>query len=145
MRRAAISRGTAKKSAHFLEALDSESERLGRYAGSFGPAFFTHLTKLYSLERGEASRVANQKLEEAVREEADKLLQAAEQVRLMDYEVGIKLYERIKKNSKLSDTLPEVPLSPTQASFRFGGEYWNDELRNYRFSLKSRCIEERNP
>jgi hypothetical protein len=27
-------------------------------------------------------------------------------------------------------------------AFTFEGEYWNDELRDYRYSINSRCIEE---
>ena len=38
--------------------------------------------------------------------------------------------------------IEEKPLSEHQVAFRFDDEYWNDELRDYRFSLKSRCIEE---
>jgi hypothetical protein len=38
--------------------------------------------------------------------------------------------------------LEEEPLASNQVAFKFVDEYWNDELRSYRFSLKSRCIEE---
>ena len=47
----------------------------------------------------------------------------------MEYEVGLKLYERVKKGSKLVQPAEEEPLTPTQVAFRFDGEYWNDELR----------------
>jgi hypothetical protein len=69
-------------------------------------------------------------------------LRAAEQVRLMEYEVGLKLYERVKKGAQLVKLVEEKPLERHQVAFRFVDEYWNDELRDYRFSLKSRCIEE---
>ena len=84
----------------------------------------------------------DERLHDAVRVEADKLLRAAEQVRLMEYEVGLKLYERVKKGSKLVALIEEQQLKPHEVAFRFKEEYWNDELRTYRFSLKSRCIEE---
>ncbi len=103
---------------------------------------FGYLTRVYDLARAEAVRVYQQRLTDSVRVEADKLLRAAEQVRLMEYEVGLKLYERVKKGSKLVALLEEEPLRPNQVSFKFADEYWNDELRTYRFSLKSRCIEE---
>ena len=61
----------------------------------------------------------------------------------MEYEVGLKLYERVKKGAKLVPLLEEeAARRPKQVAFYFVDEYWNDELRNYRFSLKSRCIEE---
>ncbi len=35
-----------------------------------------------------------------------------------------------------------MPLTSAQVAFQFDGEYWNDELRSYRVSIPSRCIEE---
>jgi hypothetical protein len=142
LRRAASSHGATKRASKFLDTLDSEGERLGRYSGSFGERLIAHLTKLYDLAHAEATRIHEQRLREAVREEADRLLKGAEQVRLMEYEVGLKLYERIKKGAKLVQVEGDQALSPTQVAFRFDGEYWNDELRDYRFRLQSRCIEE---
>ncbi len=103
---------------------------------------FGSMTKLYDLSRAEAIRVYQQRLHESVRTEADKLLRASEQVRLMEYEVGLKLYERVKKGSKLVPLLSAEELKVDQVAYNFVDEYWNDELRDYRFTLKSRCIEE---
>jgi hypothetical protein len=140
--RAAAAHGPAKRARRFLESLDLEGEQLGRYAGSFGDRMFSYITRVYDLSRAEGQRVYDARLHEAVRQEADKLLRASEQVRLMEYEVGLKLYERVKKGAKLVPLLEEEPLKSGQVAFRFTDEYWNDELRAYRFSLKSRCIEE---
>ncbi len=142
LRRAASAHGTTRRAAKFLEVLELEGERLGRYAGSFGERLYKHLTKTYDLSHAEARRVYQTRLEEAVRQEADTLLRAAEQVRLMEYEVGLKLYERVKKGAKVVAPPEEELLSPSQVGFRFDGEYWNDELRSYRVRLESRCIEE---
>lgn len=142
LRRAAMSHGSTERAFKFLESLDLEGERLGRYAGSFGDRLYAHLSKLYDLSHAEAQRTADQQLEESVRAEADRLLRSAEQVRLMEYEVGLKLYERVKKGSKLVVPDEERALEPGEVAFKFDGEYWNDELRDYRVSLKSRCIEE---
>ncbi|WP_342379129.1 hypothetical protein NVS55_06860 [Myxococcus stipitatus] len=142
LRRAANSHGGTQRAARFVETLDLEGERLGRYAGSFGDRLFTHLTKLYDLSRAEAVRVYDARLADAVRQEADTLLRAAEQVRLMEYEVGLKLYERVKKGAKIVAPEDEQLLTPDSVAFRFNGEYWNDELKSYRVSIESRCIEE---
>jgi hypothetical protein len=82
------------------------------------------------------------RLAEAVRQQADTLLRAAEQVRLMEYEVGLKLYERVKKGSRPPPPAEEALLQPRQVAFTFDGEYWNDELKSYRVRIESRCIEE---
>ena len=140
--RAASARGSTKRAKRFLGSLELEGEQLGRYAGTFGERLFTALTRIYDLSRAEAVRVYQLRLTESVRAEADKLLRASEQVRLMEYEVGLKLYERVKRGSKLVPLLEEAPLEAKQVAFKFVNEYWNDELRTYRFSLKSRCIEE---
>jgi hypothetical protein len=122
--------------------LNLEIELKSRYAGGFGDRLFAQVTKLYDLAYAESERVYRQRLQEAVREEADKLLLAAEQVRLMEYEVGLKLYERIKRGAKLVQPEKQQPLAAGQEAFRFDGEYWNDELRSYRVSIPSRCVEE---
>lgn len=140
--RAAASHGSTKRSRKFLESLELEGESLGRYAGTFGERMFSYMTRLYDLARAEGQRIYSEKLKNSVRSEADKLLRASEQVRLMEYEVGLKLYERVKKGSKLVALVEEPKLEPGQVAYRFKTEYWNDELRDYRFSLKSRCIEE---
>jgi hypothetical protein len=140
--RAASAIGTTRRAKRFSESLVLEGEQLGRYAGTFGERMFGYMTRLYDLARAEATRAYGEKLRESVRGEADKLLRAAEQVRLMEYEVGLKLYERVKKGAKLAALIEEEPLKPEQVAFEFVNEYWNDELRSYRFSLKSRCIEE---
>jgi hypothetical protein len=141
MVRAASSLGPTRRAYRFYEALQAEGENLGRYAGSFGDRLYGHLNRLYGLAVAEAQRVYQARLKESVRQEADKLVRAAEQVRLMDYEVGLKLYERIKRGSKITKDVEEPPLERNQVGFPFDGEYWNDELRNYRVSLKSRCFE----
>jgi hypothetical protein len=140
--RAASARGSTQRARAFLESLELEGEQLGRYAGTFGERMFGALTRVYDLSRAEAVRVYQRRLTDSVRVEADKLLRAAEQVRLMEYEVGLKLYERVKKGAKLVALVEEEPLKNNQVSFKFADEYWNDELRTYRFSLRSRCIEE---
>jgi hypothetical protein len=140
--RAAAARGPMRRARRFLEVLDLEGERLGRHAGSFGERMLGFMTRLYDLSRAEAQRVHDERLRVAVRAEADTLLRAAEQVRLMEYEVGLKLYERVKGDAKRVKPIAEEPLGPHQVAFAFVDEYWNDELRDYRFSLESRCLEE---
>lgn len=142
IRRAAEAEGATQKASKFLTSLNLETERLGHFAGSFGDRLFSHLAKLYALESAEATRHYDEQLDQSVRDVADKLLTAAEQERLLEYEVGLKLYERIKKGAiqVVSPTDPKI--GSDKVVFPFDGEYWNDELRDYRVSLKSRCVEE---
>ena len=79
--RAASAQGSTKRARLFLQSLELEGEQLGRFAGSFGEHMFGSMTRLYDLSRAEATRVYQARLHESVRDEADKLLRAAEQVR----------------------------------------------------------------
>src|SRR5262249_59842572 len=114
-----------KRASRYLESLNVEGELLGRYAGGFGDRLFKHLTKLYDLAHAEAQRLYDERLNESVRAEADKLLRAAEQVRLMEYEVGLKLYERVKRGAKLVTPEEDPELTDSQVAYKFDGEYWN--------------------
>jgi hypothetical protein len=51
----------------------------------------------------------------------------------------------VKRGSRLVGPEEEAALRASEVGFHFDGEYWNDELRDYRFSIKSRCIEESAP
>jgi hypothetical protein len=140
LRRSALSRGTAQRAEAFLTTLESELERLPRHERSFGEDLYSHLVSLYGRALAEATRIRNDRLREAVEVEADRLLDASEQVRLIDYEVGLQLYARIQKNN---GPVPpeEEALGPDAVKYGFRGEYWTDELRSYQFKLKNRCEE----
>jgi hypothetical protein len=67
------------------------------------------------------------------------LLSAVEQARLMDYEIGLKIYERAKDKHAPGGAAAEAAAEGDELRFRFEGEYWNDELRDYRFEMQDRC------
>ena len=76
-------------------------------------------------------------------QEADKLLRAAEQVRLMEYEVGLKLYERVKKGRSVGAARGRGAArarrrSPSASTASTG----TTSCATTAFSLESRCIEE---
>lgn len=142
LRRAALAHGEAKAREAFRSLLVRESERLSALGAALGKPLLTSLAKTYELARGEAERTARASLEASTRLEAARLLRAAEQARLMEYEVGLKLYERVKKSGAAKVAPEPIEVKEGQVGFAFEGEYWNDELRDYRFRLESRCLEE---
>jgi TolA-binding protein len=73
LRRAANSHGSTKRAARFLDSLNLETEQLNRHAGGFGDRLYKHLQKVYDLAHAESERIYQQRLRDAVREEADKL------------------------------------------------------------------------
>ena len=75
---------------------------------------------------------------------ASELLDYEEQARLVDYEVSLEVFQRLKqgRGKKVVDQEAAVPLGSRQVYYRFDGEYWNDELHDYRFRIDNRCFAE---
>jgi hypothetical protein len=90
----------------------------------------------------------NRDLDRTVKAEAvqvaTELLDYEEQARLVDYEVSLEVFKRLKKGNgkKIVDQEPPIPLGSRQVYYRFDGEYWNDELHDYRFRIDNRCFGE---
>jgi hypothetical protein len=138
--KAATQAGPAATSLRWLLAVRAEAARVDD--ASLGNALTKKLTELYALSQAEAARRFRAALEAAVEEKANALLSATEQARLMDYEIGLKLYDRGRgKNPFALPPKPEPEPSAVGVRFAFHGEYWNDELRDYRFEMKNRCAE----
>src|SRR5205814_9843667 len=96
---------------------------------------------VYGTSLAEATRVRDQRLNKALEAEANRLLDSAEQVRLVEYEVGLKLNARLGAHP--DELVPESQdaLGPEDVRYHFSGEYWNDELRDIRIDLDDRCQE----
>ena len=137
---AAQQKGAGKKARELVEALVKERETLGRYASAWDGGLFQRLDELYSAEQAEAERRRQLELEKGVIRAADDLLRAAEQVSLVDYEVGLALYRRVRGSGPQSPlTFQDVAPGKAELAYGFDGEYWNDELFHYRFALPNRC------
>ena len=141
--RAASARGRTKRARQFLESLELEGEQLGRYAGSFGDRMFGYMTRLYDLAHAEATRVYQRA---AARVGARRGRQAPARGRAgaADGVRGGPQAVRAGEEGLEAGAADRrrAAQAATQVAFLFVDEYWNDELRDYRFSLKSRCIEE---
>lgn len=149
VRRAAVQRRQPKRLFEFLKTLRRERElveKLGR-AGPGGAGAVYHLKRIYDLKIAEVDR----RLDDVVKSEAERvaneLLEYEEQARLVDYEVSMEVFRRIKKGT--GDKIvrlppdPRVPFGGQQVYYRFNGEYWNDELHSYQYRIESRCFASR--
>jgi Na+/phosphate symporter len=140
--RAALEQSSSLKEAgEFLEQLGKERDKVDQYASRFEASGLTrHLRELYDRAIAEATRQRESILRRALVDTADRLLRDEEQVRLLEYEIGLDLYKRVRKggaNSIAKAKDPEV--QPDDVLYLFDGEYWNDELKDYRLFLPSRC------
>jgi hypothetical protein len=130
-----------RRAGDFVERLQKERDLIDEYASRFEQSGLTRaLRQLYDRELAEATRQREVLLRRALQAAADRLLRDEEQVRLLDYEIGLDLYKRVKKNSTSSRlAAKDEPILPEDVAYVFDGEYWNDELKDYRLFLPSRC------
>lgn len=134
-------RGVSDKGvARRLERLQGQLEQERRIAERIPGDLGKHLMGLYAVETAEIDRQRQLARERDIVEVADSLLHDAEQVQLIDYEVGLALYRRdhgAPPPSPLAFESDDVQAG--EESYDFDGEYWNDELEDYRFHLENRC------
>jgi tetratricopeptide (TPR) repeat protein len=130
-----------RRAGEFVVLLQKERDLVDQYAGRFDPSGLTRtLRALYERELAEATRQREVLLKRALQSAADRLLRDEEQVRLLDYEIGLDLYKRVKKGSASNrPAVKDEPVRPVDVAYVFDGEYWNDELKDYRLFLPSRC------
>jgi hypothetical protein len=141
LRRAALAKGPAQKAQAHVDLVNKERDRLAGEGDDLGKELTDHLMSVYGTESAEAARVRDVRLQRALEVEANRLLDAAEQVRLVEYEVGLKLNARL--GSHPHELVPESQdqMGPEDVRYHFSGEYWNDELRDIRIDLEDRCSE----
>ncbi|MBI1947394.1 MAG: hypothetical protein HYS27_16995 [Deltaproteobacteria bacterium] len=142
VRTAAVQRKKPKRIYAFLDSLQRERDQVDRFSDEFGLA--THLARIYDLKIAEVNRELDRVVKQEGVKVATELLDYEEQARLVDYEVSLEVFRRLKKGrgKKVVDQEAPVPLGSRQVYYRFDGEYWNDELHDYRFRIDNRCFGE---
>ena len=143
LKAAALQSGAAEKAEARYQIITKERDDINRYASPFvTPGLTAKLHEIYDLMGAEAERRRQILFDRALDSTADRFLRADENLRLLDYEVGLDIYRRIKRGDrKQALALEDAPPVKGEVVYPFTGEYWNDELRNLRFFLKSRCLE----
>ncbi|MEL6188398.1 MAG: hypothetical protein AAFU79_27560, partial [Myxococcota bacterium] len=78
----------------------------------------------------------------ATRAAAEELIAFEEQMSLLDYEIGLAIYERLRgeRARREEDRPVDIPLVSAEAIYPFVDEYWNDELDRYDFLIENRCF-----
>lgn len=143
LKQAALESGPAQKAELRYQLVVHERDEINRYASPWAtPGLTAKLHEIYDLMLSEAERRRNILLDRALDATADRFLRSEENLRLLDYEIGLDIYRRIKRGDrKRALALDDVPPQKGEVVYPFTGEYWNDELRSLRFYLKSRCLE----
>ncbi|HMK93592.1 MAG TPA: hypothetical protein VK576_11385, partial [Thermoleophilia bacterium] len=140
--RAALEQDAAvRRAGAFVELLGRERDLVDQYTSRFEQSGLTRkLRGIYDRALAEATRQREALLKRALTSAADRLLRDEEQVRLLDYEIGLDLYKRVKKGGADRRMAVNDPVvGDADVLYEFDGEYWNDELKDYRLFLPSRC------
>ena len=102
-----------------------------------------HLRRVYDLEIREQSRLWNIEFRDSSDGAALELLEVEEQVNLLDYEIGLDIFKRLKADQARRSTEQglTIPYDSANVYYEFDEEYWNDELHSYKYFITSRCFE----
>ncbi|MEO1171470.1 MAG: hypothetical protein AAFX94_05375 [Myxococcota bacterium] len=135
--------GIARRT-EFLRVLEEERRRIERYDSSWEDVELDqHLRRLYDLEVREQARLWNLDFEQTADSAALELLEAEEQMNLLDYEIGLDIFKRLKleeaKQTKEESLV--VPYDSNKVYYEFDVEFWNDELHSYEYFINNRCFE----
>lgn len=142
VRTAAVQRRKPKRMFAFLDALQREREGVEQFSDEYGLA--TQLGRIYELKIAEVNRDLDRVVEDEANAVASELLDYEEQARLVDYEISLEVFRRIKKGTgkRVVDNEAPIPLGSREVYYQFNGEYWNDELHDYRYRIDNRCFGE---
>lgn len=142
LRRAAVQARAPQRELAFLESLQRERQSAEGLSDEHG--LRTHLARIYDLKIAEVVRRLDDLVQEEAVEVATELLDYEEQARLVDYEVSLEVFKRLKKGTgkRVVSAEKPIPLGSKDVYYVFDQEYWNDELHDYRFRIEDRCFSE---
>jgi tetratricopeptide (TPR) repeat protein len=127
-----------------IKSLERERKLVDDYESQFsGVELDKHLARLYDLELKEQGRLWRQDFTEHADAVARDLLDAEEQVNLLDYEIGLDIFKRLKVDVAKQSVEEQlvVPYDSTNVYYEFDDEFWNDELHDYQVFVTDRCFE----
>jgi hypothetical protein len=122
---------------NFLSLLEAEQRLAAEKITDEG--FSAYLAGLYRLKQDEYERRLRQAVEGVYEAMANELLQFEEEAHLMEYEIGLDMYQRVSEFHYAEDGQSEETSKTGVAVYEFQGEFWNDELDQYSVSLPDKC------
>lgn len=100
-----------------------------------------YLQGIYALQSAESREDLRTQIDDAYAVIANNLLQYEEDTHLMEYEIGLDMYQRVSQIhfEEEQELNVEKKKSRKVAVYNFQGEYWNDELATYQIELENKC------
>lgn len=101
----------------------------------------TYLDELYSLKRDEVEMKFRILVNDEYEKMADSMLRFEEEAHLMEYEIGLDMYQRVQSYHYSEDHSEQNSQDHQEgkALYTFQGEFWNDELDDYEVNLVNKC------
>jgi tetratricopeptide (TPR) repeat protein len=133
-----LNKSKVKRQWRFLDLLESEQEMA---AANPDDRLKTYLNELYALKRKEAEHHFKLLVTDEYEKMANAMLQFEEEAHLMEYEIGIDMYQRVHDYHYDEDQAEQenVRDQKGRAVYAFQGEFWNDELDDYEVVLPNKC------
>jgi tetratricopeptide (TPR) repeat protein len=105
------------------------------------PDLKAYLDRLYTLKRKAIEKRFRILVDDEFEKMANAMLRFEEEAHLMEYEIGIDMYQRVHMNHVADDAPPKQQSRDpeTVAVYKFQGEFWNDELDDYEVILPDKC------
>ena len=127
-----------KQQWRFLNLLDREKALSEKQAD---PTLKAYLSKLYALKIEEAESKFRILLLDEYEKMANEMLRFEEEAHLMEYEIGLDMYQRVYDYHFSEETSDETRSEDERkkAVYSFQGEFWNDELDDYKVILPNKC------
>jgi hypothetical protein len=125
-----------REQVHIGEVLAREQRELGAIHDK---ALREHLNLIYSTGMASVKQETDRELDHATEKVAEELLRIDEQMSLLDYEIGAGLFKPSGEGTAAPSAV-DVPYGSDAVYFRFDGEYWSDELRDYVVLAEDRCL-----
>jgi hypothetical protein len=146
LRAAALQRGELERLADFRRVVAREADRIETIGGEWVEVELeAHLKALYDLKAQQVDLLLDAELEKGAKAVAHELVEFEEQMYLLDYEIGLEIYRRLKKEDARRPTEEDdlsIPAGGDLAYYEFVDEFWNDELPRYQFYVENRCFDE---
>lgn len=146
LRIAALSRGKLERLRDFGRKIADEADRIATVGGEWTEVGLDDkLREIYRLKTERADLTLSAELRKETRRIAEELVEFEEQMYLLDYEIGLEIYRRLKKEDARRPTKEdnlEIPATGDTSYYEFADEFWNDELPDYDFFVENRCFDE---
>jgi hypothetical protein len=144
VRRAAAQEGPVAARARLLRALRAERRLIEDHDAAWEDVDLdAALRRLYDLALAEHTRRWRTEFETEADRVALRLLEAEEQMTLLDHELSLDIFKRLDAHAGLQapDESLTAPFDSQDVYYDFDGEFWNDELHSYQYLIGNRCFE----